>query len=108
MYRQFIRDMPEATEKENSLLWLKKCDLKIPSEALICSAEEQAIRTNYVKYHINKSVNSPPCRMCGKTGKTISHTVSGCSKLTQREYKRRHDNVARMVRRSKIVCKIQS
>ena len=35
--------------------------------------------------------------MCGKTGKTISHTVSECSKLIQREYKRRHDNVATVV-----------
>ena len=47
MYGQFIRDMPEATEKENSQLWLKKCDLKMPSEALICSAEE---------YHISNTI----------------------------------------------------
>ena len=35
--------------------------------------------------------------MCGDTDKTISHVMSECSKLTQREYKRRHGNVARMV-----------
>ena len=35
-------------------LWMRECDLKIPTEALICSAREQAIRTNYVKYHIDK------------------------------------------------------
>ena len=97
MYGQFIRDMPEGTEKEKSWLWLKKCDLKIPSEALICSAQEQATRTNYVKYHIDKSVDSPSCRMCGETGETLSRIVSECSKLAQRENKRRHDNVARMV-----------
>ena len=45
----------------------------------------------------DKSVDSPSCRMCGEKGKTISHIVSECSKLAQREYKRRHDNVARMV-----------
>ena len=76
---------------------MRKCDLKIPSEALICSAQEQAIRTNYVKYHIDKNVDSPSCRMCGETGETISHIVRKCSKLTQEEYKRRHGNVARMV-----------
>ena len=97
MYGQFNRDMPEGTEKEKSWLWLRNCDLKIPSEALICSAQEQAIRTNYVKYHIDKSVDSPFCRMCGETGEAISHIVSECSKLAQREYKTRHDNVARMV-----------
>ena len=97
MYRQFIGDMPEGTDKERSWLWLRKYDLKIPSEALICSAQEQAIRTNYVKYHIDKSVDSASCRMCGETGETVSHIVSERSKLAQREYKRRHDNVARMV-----------
>ena len=97
MYGQFIRDMPESTYKEKSWLWLRKCDLNIPSEALICSAQEQAIRTNYVKYHIDKSLASPSYRMCGETGETISHIVSECSKLAQREYKRRHDNISRMV-----------
>ena len=89
--------MPEGTDKEKSCLWLRKCDLKIPSKALISFAQEQAIRTNYVKYHIYKSVDSPSCRMCGETGETISHIVSECSKIAQREYKRRHDNIATMV-----------
>ena len=72
MYVQFIRDMPEDTYKEKSWLWLRKCDLKIPSVVQICLAQEKSIRTNYVKYHIDKSVDSPFCRMCGETGKTIS------------------------------------
>ena len=32
-----------------------------------------------------------------ETGKTIGHIVSECSKLARMEYKRRHDNVTRMV-----------
>ena len=35
--------------------------------------------------------------MCGEKGETISHLVSECGKLAQREYKKRHDNVARYV-----------
>ena len=34
--------------------------------------------------------------MCRHAKQTVSHIVSGCSKLAQ-EYKRRHDNVARVV-----------
>ena len=49
IYGQFIRDMPESTDKERSWLWLRKCDLKIVSEALICTAQEQVITTNYFK-----------------------------------------------------------
>ena len=36
--------------------------------------------------------------MCDKKSETISHIVSECEKLAQKEYKRRHDNVARIVR----------
>ena len=28
---------------------------------------------------------------------TVGHIVSGCSKLAQKEYKKRHDNVARAI-----------
>ena len=87
----------KGTGKENPWLWLQKCDLKTPSKALKCSAQEQEIRTNYVKYYIDKSVDSSSCRMCGETGETISHIVCQCSKLAKKEYKRRHNNVARMV-----------
>ena len=35
--------------------------------------------------------------MCKQNNETISHIVSGCPKLAQKEYKTRHDNVARAV-----------
>ena len=34
------------------------------------------------------------CRLCHNKSETIDHVLSGCSKLSQSEYKRRHDNVA--------------
>ena len=46
---------------------------------------------------VGKSIDSASCRMCGETGKTISHIVSEYPKMIQREYKRRHGNVDRMV-----------
>ena len=36
--------------------------------------------------------------MYDKKSETISHIVSDCEKLARKEYKRRHDNVARIVR----------
>ena len=35
--------------------------------------------------------------MCGERGEKISHLVSECSKLAQREYKQRDDNVAKCI-----------
>ena len=64
-------------------------------DALICFSQEQEIRRNYIKYHIDKSVNSPLFIMRGESGETISHIVSKYSKVTQMNYKWRHDNVAR-------------
>ena len=29
--------------------------------------------------------------MCGKAGENVNHMLSKCSKLAQKEYKRRHD-----------------
>ena len=35
--------------------------------------------------------------MCRKVDESIDHIVSGCSRLSQEEYKRRHDNVGKIV-----------
>ena len=97
MYGQFVREMPDTVEKEESWRWLRTGDLKVETEALICAAQEQALRTNSVKYHVDKSIESPLCRLCGEHTESVSHIVAECKKLAQREYKRRHDNVAKIV-----------
>ena len=89
--------MEDGVYKEKTWEWLRKSDLKAETEALIFAAQEQSLRTNYVKFHIDKTTNTPMCRMCGKKGESISHIVSECSKLAQKEYKRRHDNIARII-----------
>ena len=71
--------------------------MKAETEAMLRAAQEQAIRTNYVKQKIDKTAQSLLCRMCGKESKATSHIVSECEKLAQKEHKRRHDNVARIV-----------
>ena len=55
------------------------------------------IITNYIKATIDRSQDDLKCRMCKQNNETISHIVSGCPKLAQKEYKKRHDNVARAV-----------
>ena len=36
--------------------------------------------------------------MCRKVDGSIDHIVSGCTKLAQKEYKRRHDNLGKIVK----------
>ena len=52
---------------------------------------------------LSGSAPAPTCRMCGEKGETVSHIICECSKLAQKEYKRRHNNVARIVHRE--ICK---
>ena len=66
-------------------------------ESLIVAAQNQSIRTNLVKAKTDKSQGDSLCRVCRKVDESIDHIVSGCSKLTQNEYKRRHENLGNKV-----------
>ena len=77
--------------------WLQNGDLKRKIESLIVAAQNQSIRTNLVKAKIDKSQGDSLCRMCRKVDGSIDHIVRGCSKLAQKEYKRRHDNLGKIV-----------
>ena len=66
---------------------------------MLCAAQEQAIRANYVKHKIDKTAQSPLCRMCDKKSEIIYNILSTGEKLAQKEYKRRHSNVAKIVQR---------
>ena len=71
--------------------------MKIGTEALLCAAQEQDIRRNYGKHHIDKTSENHLCRLCGETSESVQNLASGCEKLTQKEYRRWHDNVAKKV-----------
>ena len=66
MHGQFVREMPEKVDGVKSWAWLSRSDFKVGMEAHLCAAQEQAIMTNYVKHYIDKSRDSPLCRMCGQ------------------------------------------
>ena len=50
MYGQFVREIPETTDKKETWYWLRKADLKVETEVMLCATQEQAILTNYVKH----------------------------------------------------------
>ena len=55
-------------------------DLKVKTEATICAAQEQALRTNYTKNKIDKTSENPLRRMCSEGGETVQH-ICECKKL---------------------------
>ena len=58
MYGQYVREFDEDVDIEMTWKWMRKSDLKPETEALICAAQEQALRTNYVKCRIDKTAES--------------------------------------------------
>ena len=73
MYGQFCRDVNSKTDKDKRWAWLKKGGLKPETEALICAAQEQALRANYIKHKIDHTREDDKCRMCGQKGETVAH-----------------------------------
>ena len=49
--------------------------LKVQTEAMICAAQEQPLRTNYTKNKTGKTSENPLCRMCGERGETLQHNM---------------------------------
>ena len=68
--------------------------LKKETEGLILAAQEQTLRTNSIKHSIDKTSETPLCRLCAESTETVQHILSGCKKLAQNEYRKRDDKVA--------------
>ena len=71
--------------------------MKREAESLIVAAQNQSIRTNLVKAKIDKSQGDSLCKVCRKVDESIDHIVSDCYKLSQKECKRRHDNLGKII-----------
>ena len=73
MYGQVVREIPEEIEKDLSWKWQVQSDFKVQTEATICAAQEQTLRTNFTKNKINKTSENLSCRVCGVRGETVQH-----------------------------------
>ncbi|XP_063604907.1 uncharacterized protein LOC134780228 [Penaeus indicus] len=97
LHGKFIRDTEDGRHRL-TWDWLKKGIIKKETEGLIMAAQDQALRTNAIKKYIDKADISPKCRLCGDRDETISHIITECSALAQKQYKYwRHDKVAQII-----------
>ena len=49
---------------------------------------------NAIKHNTDKTGETSRCRLCKEKSETTRHVISACSKLAQKEYKIRRDEVA--------------
>ena len=96
LHRQYLRQTKEV-RSDQCWAWLQNGDLKRETESLIVAAQNQSISTNLVKARVDKSQGDLLCRECRKVDQNIDHIVSGCSKIVQKEYKRRLNNLGKIV-----------
>ena len=96
LHGKFVSSTDDITGADR-WTWIQKGTLKRQTESLIMAAQEQALRTNVVKAKIDRTQSDSKCRLCKTVDETVMHIVSGCSKLAQRDYMKRHDMVGKRI-----------
>ena len=89
LYGYFKRQIDNISHEKSST-WLRKGNFMRETESVQIAAENNAIKTNYVKAKINKTHQYCKCRLCwfsGDRDETILHIINECSTLGQREIK---------------------
>ena len=83
--------------REKTCTLQRKRNFNIETDSLLVAAHDIAIRTNYIRGRISKTLQNSRCRLCGDRGITINHIISEGSNLAQRVYKTRHDWVGKVI-----------
>ena len=92
MHGRFFREVSEVAD-QSMFDWVKSGSVNKVTEGFIFAAQEQALPTNFLKAKITGESEDESCRVCKKELETVTHLVSSCGVLAQREYKRRHDRM---------------
>ena len=97
LHGSFFRSVSEVAD-ERSWQWLSGGYLTKATEGFILAAQEQAVRTRWVRATIDGEADlDPMCRVCGKQLETVMHLASGCGELAKKQYKVRHDGMGKRV-----------
>ena len=81
MYNNNFHRQTSEISHEKTWTWLRKGNFKRENEPLLTAAQNNAIRTNYVKAKIDEAYQNSKCRLWGDWDETIIHIISECSKL---------------------------
>ena len=74
LHGQYLRQNKEV-RSEQSWVWFQNGDLKRETESLIVAAQNQSIRTNFVKAKIDRSQKDRLCTLCKKADESIDHVA---------------------------------
>ena len=77
LYRYFKPQTYDIAHKK-TWIWLKRRNLKNGTESRIITAENNAIRTDYIVVKIDKALQNCKCRLCGDKNATVNYIGSEC------------------------------
>lgn len=79
--------------------WLTCGSLFPETEGFMLAIQDQVVKTRSYAKHVLKEdgVVSDLCRRCSEAKETIHHVIAGCQVIAQTDYRRRHDNVAKII-----------
>ena len=84
----FWNGTKRVRDEEATWQWLRRRTLKKDTEGKILAVQNQALRTKWMRHHIDKEFGtSSSCRICGSTDETNEYVVSECTSLPQKHYK---------------------
>ena len=76
---------------------MKGGHIKKETEVMVCAAQKQALRVNWIKNHIDGQDVSPMRRFCGEPSETVIHPSSDSSVLAKSKYRIRRDVVGKHI-----------
>ena len=86
LYENFKRQTKEISH-EKTWIWLSGVNLKREHESLLITAQNNAIKINYIKSRIDKTQQISNCKLYIDRYETINQKITECRKLAQKEYK---------------------
>ena len=95
-HAQFLRQT-EDVRSEQSWALLQNVYLKRETECRIVAARNHSVKTNLTKSRIDRGQKHIFYRLYTKADENINHAVSGCSKLAQKENKKTHGGLGKII-----------
>ena len=89
LYGHFKRQTSKISH-EKTWTWLRNRNLERETESLLIAAQNDAIRTNYVKLRIDQTQQNSRCRLFSDRDETLNHIISECGKLAESECDNTH------------------
>ena len=96
LHGQYLRQTKEV-RKLSVLDLASECKYKKGYRRPYSDTSESECKNKLVKAKIDKSQEYSFCTVCRRVDESIDHIISSCNKLAQKEHKRRHDNLGKLV-----------